>query len=114
MTERIADRPATGDLHRLLEEGVGVIHAVRTEQVGQRRELPSLELAIAALTAVISELTAARRADHEVLQRILEACTREASGELQEAIRQMATAIATIGGDVRTILAAVGPRPPPS
>ena len=44
---------------------------------------------------------------------IRKSCTREASGELQEAIRQMATAIATMGGDVRAILAAVGPRPPP-
>ena len=101
------------DLHRLLEEGVGVIHAVRTEQVGQRREIASLEQAIAALTAVVGELVVARRTDHEVLQRILEACTREASGELQEAIRQMATAIASMAGDVRAILAAVGPRPPP-
>ena len=73
----------------------------------------ALMTAITALTAVIHELVAARRADREVLQRILDACTREASGELQEAIRQMATAIATMGGDVRAILAAVGPRPPP-
>ena len=101
------------DLHRLLEEGVGVIHAVQAEQAGQRREITALDQAITALTAVIGELVAARRADREVLQRILEACTREASGELQEAIRQMATAIATMGGDVRAILAAVGPRPPP-
>jgi hypothetical protein len=113
MTEGTTGRPAIGDLHSLLEEGVGVVHAVRAEQAGQRREIASLELAIAALTAVLHELVAARRADHEVLRRILEACTREASGELQEAIRNMAAAIATMGGDVRAILAAVGPRPPP-
>ena len=70
-------------------------------------------VAIAALIAVIGELVAARRADHEVLQRILEACTREASGELQEALRQMAAAIADLGRDVRAILVAVEPRPPP-
>jgi hypothetical protein len=112
MTDRIADRPAIGDLHHLLEEGVGVVHAVRAEQAEQRREITALELAITALAAILGELVAARHADREVLQRILEACTREASGELQEAIRQMATAIATMGGDVRAILAAVGPRPP--
>ena len=113
MTEGTTGRPGIDDLHRLLEEGVGVVHAVRAEQAGQRREIAALELAIDGLTAVISELVAARHADQEVLRRILEACTREASGELQEAIRQMATAIATMGGDVRAILAAVGPRPPP-
>jgi hypothetical protein len=113
MTDGTIGRSAIGDLHSLLEEGIGVVHAVRAEQAEQRREITALELAIAALTAVIHELVAARRADREVLQRILEACTREASGELQEAIRQMATAIATMGGDVRAILAAVGPRPPP-
>ena len=101
------------ELHQLLEEGVGVIHAVRAEQAGQRREIAALEQAIAALAAVLGELVAARRADHEVLRRILEACTREASGELPEAIKQMAAALATMGGDVRAILAAVGPRPPP-
>lgn len=113
MSEGIVGRSASSDLHRLLEESVGVIHAMRTEQAGQRRELAALEQAVAALTAVIGELVAARRADQEVLQRILEACTREASGELQEAIRQMAMAIATMSGDVRAILAAVEPRPPP-
>ena len=113
MTDRIADRSATSDLHHLLEEGVGVVHAVRAEQAEQRREITALELAITALAAILGELVAARHADREVLQRILEACTREASGELQEAIRQMATAIAAMGGDVRAILAAVGPRPPP-
>ena len=113
MSEGIASRSAIGDFHSLLEEGVGVINAVQAEQAEHRREITALELAITALTAVIHELVAARRADREVLQRILEACTREASGELQEAIRQMVTAIAAMGGDVRAILAAVGPRPPP-
>ncbi len=113
MTEGTTGRPGNGDLYTLLEEGVGVIHALRAEQAGQHREIASLELAIAALTAVIGELVAARRADHEVLSRILEACTREASGELPEAIRHMAAVIAALGIDVKTILAAVGPRPPP-
>ena len=113
MTEGTTGRPGNGDLYTLLEEGVGVVHAVRAEQAEQRREITALELAITALTAILGELVAALHADREVLQRILEACTREASGELQEAIRQMATAIAAMGGDVRAILAAVGPRPPP-
>ena len=113
MTEGTTGRAGNGDLYTLLEEGVGVVHAVRAEQAGQRREIAALELAVAALTALIGELVAARRADHEVLRRILEACTREASGELQEALRHMAAALADLGHDVRAILVAVGPRPPP-
>ncbi|MDO9711772.1 hypothetical protein [Paracraurococcus lichenis] len=113
MAESGPGHATLGDLQCLLEEGVGVIHAVQAEQAGQRREIASLELAIVALTAVVGELVAARRADHEVLRRILEACTREASGELQEALRHMAAAIADMGRDVRAILVAVEPRPPP-
>jgi len=113
MTDRIADGAALGELRRLLEEGIGVVHAVRAEQAGQRREIATLELAIAALTALIGELVAARRTDHEVLRKILEACTREASGELQEALRHMAAALAEMGRDVRAILVAVQPPPPP-
>src|SRR4051812_38884241 len=113
MTEGIPDRSGIGDLHRLLEEGVGVVHAVRAEQAEHRRAIASLELAIAALIATIGELATARRADRELLQKILEACTREAGGELQAVLRHLEAAITTMGRDVRIILAAVEPPPPP-
>ena len=55
--------------------------------------------------------------DHTIvrqgLRKILEACTREASGELQEALRHMAAALVDLGHDVRAILVAVQPQPPP-
>lgn len=82
---------------------------VRAELGTVRAAVDDNALAIASLTAVIRELMAARRADREVLIKILEACTREGDSKVADAIKHIEAGVGVLVEDTRAIREAVIP-----
>ena len=96
-------------IERLLDEGVGVFHAVQAGQAAQRKGIADLELAVVALTQVVREFLDARAADREMLREILKACTRDGGGELAETIKHMEAAISRMAFELRALHDALAP-----
>lgn len=105
MTKEIPlTRAASDDFASLCQE-------VRTELVAARDEIAENRLAITTLTDVLRQLIAGRRSDREVLNLILEACTREGSTEIADAIRHIEAGVTVLVADMKAVREAVVPAP---
>lgn len=91
----------------LLDEAVAQILQMNAKLDGYEEKLGSLEEVVSIQTQAIRQLAEARRSDREILNKILEACTRESGTELKDALKHIEAAIGAMAKDVRVIANAV-------
>lgn len=101
----------------LADEAVALMHGLDDKVAKLRDAVVSNELVIAAQTAVIRELLAARRSDREILDKILEAATQKSDGKVGDALQHIESILVSMAGDMRVVrerLAPEGGASPPA